>query len=166
MPPATGRQAARTQAARDAIVHAAFTVFALKGYSAASMDDVCLAAGCSKGGLYHHFRTKSAVLSGVVDMLAASGALLPFGVADSRHDDATGRILIEIWAEAARNESLRTQLHAGYDEQLNRALEGGFETPSSLALILRIGSVIQLLTRSEGLDPREAARRLGIDRAA
>ena len=166
MPSTTGRQAARTQATRDAIVQAAFAVFALKGYAAASMEDVCLAAGCSKGGLYHHFRTKSAVLAGVVDKLAASDGLLPAAAADGSHDEAAGRILIEIWAEAARNESLRAQLHAGYQAQLQRTLEAGFETPGSLTLILRIGSIIQLLTRSEAPDAGEAARRLGIERAA
>jgi hypothetical protein len=35
-----------------------------------------------------------------------------------------------------------------------------------VAEILRIGALIQLLTRSEGVDATEAARRLGIERAA
>ena len=60
------RQMLRSQAAQDNIVQAALTVFALKGYALASMDDVCMAAGCSKGGLYHHFRTKHALLTAVV----------------------------------------------------------------------------------------------------
>ena len=73
----TNRQAIRSQTARDNIVQAALTVFALKGYAATSMDDVCMAAGCSKGGLYHHFRTKNAVLRGVAGRLAQARALIP-----------------------------------------------------------------------------------------
>jgi len=70
-------QAARSQHARDQIAQAALTVFALKGFAASSMDDICMAAGCSKGGLYHHFPTKSAVLGGVVERLLVQRALLP-----------------------------------------------------------------------------------------
>ena len=95
-------QAARSKATRDQIVQSALTVFALKGYAASSMDDICLAAGCSKGGLYHHFRTKLAVLSGVVERLGQTGGLLPPFVAGTMQADAMGRVLIEIWAEAAR----------------------------------------------------------------
>src|SRR5262245_17711048 len=106
------RQQARSRRTRAQIAQAALTVFALKGYAAASMDDVCLAAGCSKGGLYHHFRTKSAVRAGVVERLAEQGALAPGSdpAAAGLAPDALGRVLIEIWAEAARDENLRARL--------------------------------------------------------
>jgi len=169
MEPQRRTQAARSQAARDQIVQAALTVFALKGYAAASMDDLCLAAGCSKGGLYHHFPTKSAVLGGVVDRLTSRGALLPpFGPAadGSVPQQAMGRILIEIWAEAARDESLRSRLRAGYEAQLDDQLRDPAPNGAGLTTILRIGTLIQLLTRSEAIDAAAVARRLGIDRAA
>ena len=161
------RQATRSKAARDQIVSAALTVFALKGYTSASMDDVCLAAGCSKGGLYHHFRSKAAVLSGVVERLAAAGALVPpFEVADgalSVSSTVVGRMLIEVWAEASRNELLRTQLRAGYEAYLEGSLQ---HSSAPVGDILRIGALIQLLTRGERLDADEAARRLGLEHAA
>ena len=169
MEPQLNRQAARSQRAREQIVQAALTVFALKGYTASSMDDVCMAAGCSKGGLYHHFKTKGAVLSGVVDRLALAGALLPplesampvTGI----QPEALGRVLIEVWAEAAREGDLRAQLSARYIQHLDAALR----EPSSahqVAEILRIGTLIQLLTHADAVDAGEAARRLGIERAA
>src|SRR5256885_15501784 len=71
------RQALRSRGTQDRIVQAALTVIALKGFGAASMDDFCLAAGCSKGGLYHHFRTKADVLRAVVARLQEADALLP-----------------------------------------------------------------------------------------
>lgn len=157
-------QAARSEATRDGIVQAALGVFALKGFAAATMDDVCLAAGCSKGGLYHHFRTKSSVLSSVVDRLAAANALLP-GPAPvdglSLAPEALGRVLIEVWAEAARDGGLRDKLRAGYERRMELSIDNG-----AVAEILRIGALIQLLTRSERPDAEEAARRLGIERAA
>ena len=163
---APNKQALRTQRAREQIVQAALTVFAFKGYSAASMDDVCLAAGCSKGGLYHHFATKTAVLSAVVDRLIASGALLPpFEAVEgaiglpSAH---IGRVLIEVWSEASRSPALRAQLRAGYESRLDATLLGA----KDLTEILRIGTLVQMLTRGDGLDADIAARRLGISDAA
>jgi AcrR family transcriptional regulator len=154
------RQTARSQAARDNIVGAALTVFALKGYAATSMDDVCLAAGCSKGGLYHHFRTKNAVLRGVVGRLSLAGALLP-PLGDNwvgpLPEPSLGRVLLDVWAEAARDDELRAQLSAGYATPAESA---------GLAEILRVGALVQLLTRGDEADPAEAARRLGIERAA
>lgn len=161
------RQTLRSQAARDNIVQAALTVFALKGYAAASMDDVCMAAGCSKGGLYHHFRTKNAVLHGVVGKLAQTGALLPpFAPRDTSSTlpaASLGRVLIDVWAEAARDPELRSQLRANYEAQLAERIQDG---GASLSEILRVGALIQLLTRSDGVDADEAARRLGIEQAA
>ncbi len=154
-------QAARSQAARDQIVQAALTVFALKGFAASSMNDICLAAGCSKGGLYHHFRTKNAVLSGVVDQLAARRALLPpFSPDPTLAATSLGRVLIEIWAEAARDAGLREQLRTGYEALID---EHGHE---GLARMLRIGTLIQLLTRGDEIDADAVARRLGIEKAA
>jgi len=156
-------QAARSQAAREQITQAALTVFALKGYAASSMDDICLAAGCSKGGLYHHFRTKTAVLSGVVDRLAARGSLMPpFAAEPTLTPPALGRVLIEIWAEAARDTGLRTQLRGAYEALIDAHLsdDGG------LARMLRIGTLIQLLTRGDEIDADAVARRLGIEKAA
>ena len=161
------RQTLRSQAARDNIVQAALTVFALKGYAAASVDDVCMAAGCSKGGLYHHFRTKDAVLRGVVGKLAQTGALLP--PFESREAGSTlpaeslGRVLIDVWTEAARDPELRAQLRASYEARLAERIQTG---GASLSEILRVGALIQLLTRGDGVDADEAARRLGIEQAA
>lgn len=43
---------------KQAIAEAAKGLFAVKGYAATSMADICSAAGCSRGGLYHHFESK------------------------------------------------------------------------------------------------------------
>ena len=165
MEPTRQSQAVRSQRARDQIVQAAMTVFALKGYTAASMDDICMAAGCSKGGLYHHFPTKTAVLNGVVDRLTTSGSLLPGAGETSLPPQGLGRILLEIWVEAGRDDALRIRLQAGYEDALDRSLHDP-RPEAGLSTILRIGTLIQLLTRGEMVDAGEVARRLGIRRAA
>lgn len=161
------RQAERSRTARDHIVRAALGVFALKGYVAASMDDICLAAGCSKGGLYHHFANKGQVLSSVVELLIDVHAILPplerAAAATGVPVASLGRVLIEVWAEAARNDSLRAQLRRGYESRLQDDLGRGAD---ALGAILRVGTLIQLLTRDESFDAEEAAARLGIRQAA
>jgi Bacterial regulatory proteins, tetR family len=37
---------------------AAVQVIRAKGYSAMTIDDVCLAAGLTKGSFFHHFKSK------------------------------------------------------------------------------------------------------------
>lgn len=161
------RQSLRSQTTRDQIVQAALTVFALKGYASASMDDVSHAAGCSKGGLYHHFPTKAHVLSGVVKRLIDLRAILPplNGAASTSGIPAAslGRVLIEVWAEAARSGELREQLRAGYQVAFDDGLAAG---DGALGRVLRIGTLIQMLTRTEEIDTEDAARRLGIRHAA
>jgi len=161
-------QAARSQHARDQIAQAALTVFALKGFAASSMDDICMAAGCSKGGLYHHFPTKSAVLGGVVERLLVQRALLPpFTASDATLPaQALGRVLIDIWTEATRDEVLRTRLRTVYESHLDQSLQSAAGSDTALSTILRIGTLIQLLTRGDGLDAAAVARRLGIEQAA
>ena len=146
-------QAARRQAAREQITQAALTVFSLKGYAAATMDDICLAAGCSKGGLYHHFRTKPEVLTSVVARLGERGQLRPPAHAHDGHE-ALGRVLLDIWAEASRDAAIRGQLS-----------DAGGDGPG-LGYLLRIGTLVQALTRGDETDAAAVAARLGIDKAA
>ena len=111
------RQQSRSQRTRSRIVDTAFEVFAAKGYPETSMEDVCLAAGCSKGGLYHHFRTKIAILAEVAERLRVLDGLAPplgtFSVATGIPELLLGRLLLDLWAEAARDPALAARLRAG-----------------------------------------------------
>jgi hypothetical protein len=100
-----------------------------------------------------------------VERLIRGGALLPpFRPMGDLPETAMGRVLIEVWAEAARDPALRALLRAGYEAHLDATL-GGAED-GKLAEILRIGTLIQLLTRGEDISAAEVARRLGIPQAA
>lgn len=43
---------------RDNLMEAAFTLVRQKGLSATSVDEICAAAGVSKGAFFHHFKSK------------------------------------------------------------------------------------------------------------
>lgn len=51
----------RSEETHNRILAAAQRLFAECGYEAASVADICAAAGVSKGAFYHHFSTKHAV---------------------------------------------------------------------------------------------------------
>lgn len=43
---------------RTRLLDAALNVFRAKGYTATRVDDICAAAGLTKGSFFHHFKTK------------------------------------------------------------------------------------------------------------
>ena len=47
--------------AREGILDAAIRIIREKGYGATSVDDLCQAAGVTKGAFFHHFKSKEAL---------------------------------------------------------------------------------------------------------
>jgi len=63
---------ANVSAARKAqILDAAAAVFARKGFYQASMDDIVVEAGLSKGALYWYFKSKDQIITAILDRLFA-----------------------------------------------------------------------------------------------
>ena len=56
---------------RQALLDTAESIFCQKGYEAASIQDFLTAAGMSKGGFYHHFTGKEAVVQALCERRAA-----------------------------------------------------------------------------------------------
>ena len=53
--------APRNTGAREKLLEAAFKVIREKGYTATTVDDLCQAAGVTKGAFFHHFASKEAL---------------------------------------------------------------------------------------------------------
>lgn len=52
---------------RTRILDAALDVFRAKGYTATRVDDICAAAGLTKGSFFHHFKTKDELAIAAAD---------------------------------------------------------------------------------------------------
>ncbi len=60
-----------THDSRTRFLDAAMRVFRAKGYTATRVEDVCEAAGLSKGSFFHHFKTKEDLALAAADHFAA-----------------------------------------------------------------------------------------------
>lgn len=54
----TQASAGKPETARNRLLDAALRIFREKGYHATSVDELCTAAGVTKGAFFHHFRSK------------------------------------------------------------------------------------------------------------
>jgi AcrR family transcriptional regulator len=153
----TGQQR-RSVRTREHILAMALSTFARQGYAETSMEDICRESGCSKGGLYHHFPTKEAVLLGVIGRLRRLDGLQPpvdvVAAATGLPEAGLSRLLLDLWSEAARSAKIRALL-----------VEAG-DGEAPLVALLRIGALVQGLTLGTDLVDGTAHERLGIPRAA
>jgi len=136
----TARRAADER--RERILEAAERAFAAHGFHAATMQDVAEAAGMSAGNLYRTFPSKEAIveglcardqqeraanfakLEGVDSVMAAFAAGLRDHVVARPRAKAT--LMVEIWAEAARNPAVAAMsraVDADILAQLERMIE-------------------------------------------
>ncbi len=58
---------------RDRILRAAAALFRQKGFNGASMQDLAEAVGLTKSSLYHHFPSKQALLSEILELTVERG---------------------------------------------------------------------------------------------
>src|SRR5450631_3207710 len=81
------------ESARTRLLDAALRVIRAKGYSATSVDELCAAAGVTKGAFFHHFRSKEALaVAAAGHWSAMTGAL--FAAAPYHHfADPLDRVL-------------------------------------------------------------------------
>lgn len=131
-PPRLSREekAARTRAA---LLDSARRVFALKGYEAATVDEIAAAAGFTRGAFYSHFPNKQAVMEEIIDGGFESDidALSPIATAgdvESMKDEYQrySRRFVDnpeslLWALEFQLAALRhPELRRSYEEQYDR----------------------------------------------
>lgn len=87
------RNRGSSESARDKVLDAAVTLFRRSGFAATSVDQLCAAAGVTKGGFFHHFASKEALgVSAAGHWLSITAPL--FAEADyHRAPDALTRVL-------------------------------------------------------------------------
>jgi AcrR family transcriptional regulator len=62
-------QSERSEATRAALMSAARTLFAVRGYDDVAAEEIVRAAGVTRGALYHHFGGKAELLDAVYDQM-------------------------------------------------------------------------------------------------
>jgi AcrR family transcriptional regulator len=130
--PTPARQEQRQQT-RARLVDAALRIFAERGYDHATVEEISLAAGHSKGAYYFHFDSKEDIFLELLSLWTddqtrrlrafesargpAAVALLETLESLLRYDDRDPHwrlLLPEIWAQSHRNAKLQETLKAAY----------------------------------------------------
>jgi len=146
----------RDSQTRARLLKAAKALFLLRGIGLVTVDDICRAAGVSKGGFYHHFPNKETVFQeAALEELRREMSLLARAVADVARGHATSVLLVDLWAWAPRHPQARPSVGAAHREVLGRLAafpgQGRSGAPSpddreaqaTLALLVSIGRVVQ-----------------------
>ncbi|MEZ5800436.1 MAG: TetR/AcrR family transcriptional regulator [Nitratireductor sp.] len=84
------------KSAREKLLDAALIVIRQKGYSATSVDDLCRAAGVTKGAFFHHFASKEALGAAAADHWSQVTSGMFASAPYHQHDDALTRLLAYI----------------------------------------------------------------------
>ena len=64
------------QERKSQIIQASLQLFAAKGYENTTVSNIIESAGISKGGFYHHYNSKEALLEDIVQMLIGDMAII------------------------------------------------------------------------------------------
>jgi AcrR family transcriptional regulator len=134
---------AKSDPARVRLLRAALGCIALKGYADTSVEDICLAAGCSKGAFYFHFPSRE----GLLLALAKENLLVSPEAGEQPEEGITHRVLLETWVEAVRYGPLRRVLVRRFRRWLLGSSGSDGEPATALASALRTGLVIQRVVR-------------------
>lgn len=75
------------------LLDAALQVIRAKGYSATRIEDICAAAGVTKGSFFHHFKSKEDLALAAADYWSSTTAELFAGAPYHDHADPLDRVL-------------------------------------------------------------------------
>jgi TetR/AcrR family transcriptional regulator, transcriptional repressor for nem operon len=79
--------------ARQKLLGAALSLIREKGYSSTSVDELCAQAGVTKGGFFHHFKSKDALAVAAANHWSETTAALFENAPYHRHADPLDRVL-------------------------------------------------------------------------
>lgn len=90
--------------ARAKLLNAALSVIRTKGYAGTTVDELCAAAGVTKGAFFHHFKTKDELGVAAADHWSETTSALFAAAPYHEHEDPLDRVLGYV---AFRRELLR-----------------------------------------------------------
>jgi TetR/AcrR family transcriptional regulator, transcriptional repressor for nem operon len=79
--------------ARQKLLDAALSLIRTKGYAATTVDDICGAAGLTKGAFFHHFKSKEALAIAAAEHWSEMTGAFFEGAPYHRHKDPLDRVL-------------------------------------------------------------------------
>jgi TetR/AcrR family transcriptional repressor of nem operon len=85
--------AERAHGSRSKLLDAALTIIRRKGYSATTVDDICVAAGLTKGSFFHHFKSKDDLAVAAAEYWAETSDAFFEAAPYHGHADALDRVL-------------------------------------------------------------------------
>lgn len=180
----------KSEAKRRAIIAAAIACFAREGFHRTSTAKICAEAGMSPGNLFYYFASKDEIIEAIVwedrcetlDYFAHLNAgddyvqsIRNFIAAslEVASDPTRARMMIEITAEAMRNEKVNhlantadAEIQAGLADLVRKAIERGQVRPSlspeqaATWLAVLIDGVFARLTVDPKFDPKKEASML------
>jgi AcrR family transcriptional regulator len=124
------------QEVRDRLLEAAGTVFAQKGFAAASVEDVARQAGLTKGAIYSNFASKDELFFALLgdhvarrleNLNLAGGREIGDALMSAAIDDRDWQLLfIEFWQRAVRDPEARRQF-VRHRRELRRSIADAIE---------------------------------------
>jgi TetR/AcrR family transcriptional regulator, transcriptional repressor for nem operon len=78
---------------RTRLLDAALVVIRTRGYAAARVEDICEAAGMTKGGFFHHFASKETLAVAAAEYWSSTTGAFFAGAPYHRHADPLDRVL-------------------------------------------------------------------------
>ena len=89
----SAKTTARKPTAKDKLLDAALSVIRAQGYAATTVDDLCAAAGVTKGAFFHHFDSKDALAVAAAEHWSKTTGALFAGAPYHDPDDPLERVL-------------------------------------------------------------------------
>ncbi len=93
---------------QEAILQAAFAVFAAHGYEAARIDEIARKAGIAKGTVYLYFRDKEQLFRAVVRSLVEKRLDAIAGSFQGTGEQLLRELLSRLYSQVVRNEKVRS----------------------------------------------------------
>ncbi|MGE3146130.1 MAG: TetR/AcrR family transcriptional regulator [Pseudorhodoplanes sp.] len=161
---------------RGEILEAARRCFARSGFHQASMQEICAEAGMSPGNLYRYFRSKEAIIAGLIEIDSARAAA-DFAAVAEAPDFFTGftrlarqylvertpeefALCAEIRAESRRNPEI-ARMQQGIDREVQNGLVAVLRAAAERGEISRAvnfePTVAVLLAIGEGIEVRRVS---------